>query len=77
MQKTALNDMLELANRHDFYLESKKDEIDIIVDDVEYKNGNHPDKNGIWEDPDIQLCDHYGINYDEVNCIEAYDFCAI
>ena len=47
------------------------DEIDVIVNDVNYKDGNHPDMNGIWQDPDIQLCDYYGINYDQVNCIEA------
>ena len=48
-----------------------KRELDVIVDDVDYKDGNHPDQNGIWEDPDIQLCNHYGIDYDQVNCIEA------
>tara|TARA_Y100001956_G_C4084285_1_gene169886 strand:+ start:322 stop:558 length:237 start_codon:yes stop_codon:yes gene_type:complete len=47
------------------------DEIDVIVNDVNYKDGNHPDMNGIWEDPDIQLCDYYGIDYNQVNCIEA------
>ena len=33
-------------------------EIDVIVDDVD----NYDDE---------QLCSHYGINYDQVNCIEA------
>ena len=46
-------------------------EIDVIVPDVEYIDGNHPSKNGIWEDPDVQVCEHYGIDYDQVNCIEA------
>ena len=49
---------------------SDDNEIDVIVDDVEYRDGNHPDQNNIWEDPDIQLCNHYGIDYDQVNCIE-------
>jgi len=46
-------------------------EIDVIVENVDYLDGNHPSKNGIWEDPDIQLCEHYGIDYNLVNCIEA------
>ncbi len=41
-------------------------EIDLIVDDVPYTIVD-----GIYEDPDKQLCEHYGINYDLVNCIEA------
>ena len=42
------------------------DEIDVIVDDVPY---THSD--GIYQDPDEQLCEHYGIDYDQVNMIEA------
>ncbi len=41
-------------------------EIDVIVDDVPYEVHN-----GIYQDPDEQLCEHYGIDYDQVNCIEA------
>ena len=41
-------------------------EIDVIVDDVEYKVID-----GYYQDPDQQLCEHYGIDYDLVNCIEA------
>ena len=52
-------------------------ELDVILPDVEYKNGNHPDMNGIWEDPDVQFCNHYNIDYNAVNCIEAYNFCAV
>ena len=52
-------------------------ELDVIVEDIEYKNGNHPDMNDIWEDPDIQLCNYYGLDYDKVNRIEALNFCAI
>ena len=48
-------------------------ELYVLLDDVEYKNGNHPDQNGIWEDPDIQFCNHYGIDYEQVNCIELVD----
>ena len=42
------------------------DEIDVIVDDVPYEV-----RDGIYQDPDEQLCEHYGIDYDQVNCIEA------
>ena len=49
------------------------DEVDLILQDVEYLNGNHPDKNGIWEDPDIQFCNHYGLDYEQVHCIELHE----
>ena len=40
-------------------------ELDVIVDDVPY-NSSHS-----LTDPDEQLCEHYGIDYSQVNCIEA------
>ena len=42
-----------------------KDEYDVYVDDVPYEIVD-----GTYQDPDEQLCEHYGINYDLVNCIE-------
>jgi len=42
------------------------DEIDVIVDNIPYTIVD-----GIYQDPDEQLCEHYGIDYDQVNCIEA------
>jgi len=42
------------------------DEIDAVVDDIPYTIVD-----GIYEDPDKQLCEHYGIDYEQVNCIEA------
>ena len=42
------------------------DEIDAIVDDIPYEV-----LDGTYQDPDEQLCEHYGIDYDQVNCIEA------
>ena len=42
-----------------------EDELDVIVDDVPYEF-----MNGTYQDPDVQLCEFYGINYDLVNCIE-------
>lgn len=41
-------------------------EYDLIVDDVD--TPDHID--GVYIDPDIQLCNHYNIDYDQVNCIE-------
>ncbi len=41
-------------------------ELDVIVDDVPYEV-----RDGIYQDPDEQLCEHYGIDYNLVNCIEA------
>ena len=41
-------------------------ELNVIVDDVPYTV-----RDGIYQDPDEQLCEHYGIDYDLVNCIEA------
>ena len=40
------------------------EEIDIIVDDIPYEIVD-----GTYQDPDEQLCEHYGINYDLVNCM--------
>jgi len=40
-------------------------ELDVIVDSVPY-NPSHS-----LQDPDEQLCEHYGFDYDQVNCIEA------
>ena len=45
-----------------------KDEIDVIVEDVE--------SSSLTEDPDQEICNHYDINYDFVNCIEARNFTA-
>ena len=42
------------------------DEIDLYVDDVPYEIVD-----GTYQDPDEQLCEFYGINYDLVNCIES------
>jgi len=43
-----------------------EDEITVIVPDVEYKVID-----GYYQDPDEQMCEHYGIDYDQVNCIES------
>ena len=41
-------------------------EIDLIVDDVPYELVD-----GSYQDPDEQLCEFYGIDYNLVNCIES------
>ena len=41
-------------------------EVDLVVDDVPYEIVG-----GYYQDPDEQLCEFYGINYDLVNCIES------
>ena len=49
-----------------FEYQQVNDELDVVVDDVPYEVHD-----GIYQDPDEQLCEHYGIDYDLVNCIEA------
>ena len=46
------------------YIHSQHDEIDVTVPDIDY------DPNNYIVDPDEQLCDHYEIDYDQVNMME-------
>ena len=41
-------------------------EYDVIVDDIPYEIVD-----GTYQDPDQQLCEHYEIDYAQVNCVEA------
>ena len=68
--KPQILDNEELINNSNLLVADVNDygEVDIYVDDVEYKVTD-----GYYQDPDEQLCEHYGINYDLVNCIEAVD----
>ena len=59
-----LLDELNLIYRES--LEFDNNELDVFVDDVPYKQSGT-----IYQDPDEQLCEYYGIDYDLVNCIEA------
>ena len=43
-------------------------EIDLIADDIPYEA---PNSEGIYEDPDRQYCDRVGIDWEQINCIEA------
>ena len=40
-------------------------EVDLLVDDVPYEIVD-----GTYQDPDEQLCEFYGLDYDQVNMIE-------
>ena len=57
--------LLQFLAKHGFDWELNGQEIDVIVDDLEYEIID-----GIYQDPDEQLCEHYGIDYDLVGCIE-------
>ena len=50
-----------------YYIDNiaKTGEVDVYVEDVPYEI-----MDGVYQDPDEQLCEHYGIDYDLVNCIE-------
>ena len=52
------NWLIENAFNWSYSAQHGYNEIDVIVDDVDNLD-------------DEQLCSHYGINYDQVNCIEA------
>ena len=41
-------------------------EYDVLVDDIPYEITR-----GDYQDPDVAICEHYGIDYNQVNCIEA------
>ena len=62
LNKGALYHLKELGLKY----QETEDELDVIVDDVEYKVID-----GYYQDPDEQFCEHYGIDYDYVNCIEG------
>ena len=66
--KPQILDNEELLNNSNFMISDVTDlgEVDVYVDDIEYKVID-----GFYQDPDEQLCEHYGINYNLVNCIEA------
>jgi len=61
MNKYAKNHLKDLGLKY----QESDGELDVIVDDVPYTVSN-----GYYQDPDEQLCEHYGIDYGLVNCIE-------
>ena len=56
-------DLKSLGLSYTFSKQFGNEELDVIVNDVEFDS--------LTEDPDVLLCDYYGIDYDQVNCIEA------
>tara|TARA_R100001082_G_scaffold92129_1_gene58765 strand:+ start:275 stop:523 length:249 start_codon:yes stop_codon:yes gene_type:complete len=65
---SALDDIKELGLEWNYSQQFGKNEIDVYVKDVEFDS--------LTDDPDELLCDYYNINYDQVNCIEAYNYVA-
>ena len=61
MTESALDHIKELG----LYYVCGNGEYDVTVTDVDY------DPDHYLADPDEQLYDYYGIDYDQVNCIEA------
>ena len=69
MQPSALDKVEELGLNWDYSKQHGLEEIDVVVADVEFDS--------LTEDPDVLLVDYYNLDYDQVNCIEALNFCAI
>ena len=67
---SALDEIKSLNLKWEYSPQFGKDEIDVIVEDVEFD----PDLSD-YPDPDYELVDHYGLNYDQVNSIDARNFC--
>ena len=65
-QPTLLDFIIENNMKWTYSPHHGRNEIDVVVDDIPYEI-----RDGKYEDPDEQLCEHYGIDYDQVNCIEA------
>ena len=62
-QPSLTQDLQSLGLEFNFSKEFGAEELEVIVNDVEFDS--------LTEDPDVLLCEHYGIDYDQVNCIEA------
>ena len=62
-QPSLTQDLQSLGLEFNFSKEFGAEELDVIVNDVEFDS--------LTQDPDVLLCEHYGIDYEQVNCIEA------
>ena len=58
-------ELIAIARYHKFDYKYTDGEIDLFVEDVPYEIVD-----GTYQDPDVQLCEHYEIDYDLVNMIE-------
>ena len=65
-QPSLLDFLVDNNMNWDYSKQHGEDELDVIVDDIPYEI-----LRGDYQDPDEQLCEHYGIDYDQVNCIES------
>ena len=65
-QPSLLDFLVDNNMNWDYSKQHGEDELDVIVDDIPYEI-----LRGDYQDPDEQLCEHYGIDYNQVNCIEA------
>ena len=69
-QPSQLDNIKRLGLQWEYSPQFGTDEIDVTVKDVDYD----PELDHL--DSDEQLCVHYDINYDFVNCIEARNYVA-
>ena len=58
-------DVINHLNDLGLKYKTNEDELDVIVSDVPYEI-----MDGTYQDPDVQLCEHYGIDYDLINMME-------
>ena len=65
-QPSLLEFLIDNNMNWDYSEQHGEDELDVVVDDIPYEI-----LRGDYQDPDEQLCEHYGIDYNQVNCIEA------
>ena len=65
-QPSLLDFLVDNNMNWDYSKQHGEDELDVVVDDIPYEI-----LRGDYQDPDEQLCEHYGIDYNQVNCIEA------
>ena len=63
-----LDEIKELGLTWEYSPQFGKKEIDVIVKYIE--------SDSLTDDPDLEICSEYGINYDFVNCIEARNYVA-
>ena len=66
-QPTLKDKLSELNNPFRYSAQHGNNELDAIVEDVDYEPDNYV------IDPDEQLCEYYGLDYQQINCIEASD----
>ena len=65
-QPSLLEFLIDNNMNWDYSEQHGENELDVVVDDIPYEI-----LRGDYQDPDEQLCEHYGIDYNQVNCIEA------